>query len=89
MRLGILALGLSDVAPLVVPRAAGSSVMPCLRIIIAHTNHIAEVVGVVAEAVVHDSVGKLCVLGRLGKVVLIQFIHCHISEECGGCRMAK
>ena len=80
--LGIFALGLSDVAPLVIPCTAGSSVVPCLRIIVTHADHIAKVFGVVAEAVVHDIVSKLGVLFSLGGIVLIQLIDCHICQKC-------
>ena len=80
--LGIFALGLSDVAPLVIPCTAGSSVVPCLRIIVTHADHIAKVFGVVAEAVVHNIVSKLGVLFSLGGIVLIQLIDCHICQKC-------
>ena len=80
--LGIFALGLSDVAPLVIPCTAGSSVVPCLRVIVTHADHIAKVLGVVAEAVVHDIVSKLGVLFSLGGIVLIQLIDCHICQKC-------
>ena len=82
MGLGIFTLGLSDVTPLVIPCTAGSSVVPCLRIIVTHADHIAKVFGVVTEAVVHDIVGKLGVLFSLGGIVLIQLIDCHICQKC-------
>ena len=63
--------------------------MPCLGIILTHADHITEILGVVAEAVVHDLVGELGVLFSLSGVILIQLIHCHICQESGGGGVAE
>ena len=86
MRFCIFAFRLSDVAPLVVPCTGRCSVVPCLRIFVAHADNIAHTKVVVAECIIHGRICKIGVLLCSSCIVCKQFICCNICQECSsGC----